>query len=146
MEKMKLMLVDDEEGFLVTTQKLLQRKGIDVTTAKSGADALEILAREEIHVVILDVKMPGMDGVATLKAIKSRNPRVEVIMFTGHASVESAVDGLMSGATDYLTKPYDINELVAKAEEAYARRRFREEKMRGTQDRATTPEGSKDKP
>jgi len=142
MEKMKLMLVDDEEGFLVTTKKLLQRKGIDVTTAKSGAEALEILEKEDIHVVILDVKMPGMDGVATLKAIKSRNPLVEVIMFTGHASVESAVDGLMSGATDYLTKPYDVNELVAKAEEAYSRRKFQEEKIRVAQ---TTAGGSKDK-
>lgn len=143
MQKMRLLLVDDEEGFLVTTRKLLQRKGIDVETAGSGAEALEILTREEIDVVILDVKMPGMDGVATLKAIKSRNPRVEVIMFTGHASVESAVDGLMSGATDYLTKPYDINELVAKAEEAYARRRFREENVRA-QNRPA-PQGPKNR-
>jgi DNA-binding NtrC family response regulator len=145
MEKMKLMLVDDEEGFLITTKKLLQRKGIDVTTAKSGADALEVLAKENVHVVILDVKMPGMDGVATLKAIKSRNPLVEVIMFTGHASVDTAVDGLMSGATDYLTKPYDINELLSKAEEAFARRKFQEEKIRVDQGRAESPGGSKDR-
>ncbi len=139
MDKMKLMLVDDEEGFLVTTKKLLERKGIHVIIANSGASALEMLAREDVHVVVLDVKMPGMDGVATLKEIKSRNPLVEVIMFTGHASVESAVDGLMSGATDYLTKPYDINELVAKAEEAYARRRYQEEKIRVAQSRTTLP-------
>jgi DNA-binding NtrC family response regulator len=145
MEKMKLMLVDDEEAFLITTKKLLERKGIHVTTASSGADALEILAREDVHVVILDVKMPGLDGVATLKAIKGMSPLVEVIMFTGHASVESAMDGLMSGATDYLTKPYDINDLVAKAEEAFARRKFQEEKLRISKNRSKTPDGSKDR-
>lgn len=145
MDEMKIMLVDDEEGFLVTTRKLLQRKGINVTTAMSGAEALEKLMVEEVHVVILDVKMPGMDGVAVLKAIKSRYPLVEVIMFTGHASVESAVDGLMSGATDYLTKPYDIDELVAKAEEAFARRKFQEEKIRVTQGRAVKEGSEKSK-
>ncbi|MBN1105973.1 MAG: response regulator [Deltaproteobacteria bacterium] len=131
MEEMKIMLVDDEEGFLLTTQKLLLRKGIRVTTATSGAEALEKLMQETIHVVVLDVKMPGMDGVTALKAIKSRFPQVEVIMFTGHASVDSAVSGLMSGATDYLTKPLDIEELVAKVQEAFARGRYPEEKRGG---------------
>ena len=112
MEKMKMMLVDDEERFLETTKKLLARKGYEVLTATSGSEALEKLMKENVHVVILDVKMPGMDGVATLKAIKSRYPLVEVIMLTGHATVESAEDGLKSGATDYLMKPADINELI----------------------------------
>ncbi|RPJ19807.1 MAG: response regulator, partial [Desulfobacteraceae bacterium] len=74
MDKMRLMLVDDEEGFLLTTKKLLERKGIQVTTAASGHEALEKLVGESVHVVILDVKMPGMDGVAVLKAVKSRYP------------------------------------------------------------------------
>jgi DNA-binding NtrC family response regulator len=100
MERMKIMLVDDEERFLATTQKLLTRKGIDVVTAASGAEALELLNRQNIHVVILDVKMPGMNGNETLKEIKTRFPLVEVIMLTGHATVESAIDGLKSGATD----------------------------------------------
>jgi DNA-binding NtrC family response regulator len=133
MDEMRIMLVDDEEGFLITTKKLLQRKGIQVTTAMSGSEALEKLMQETIHVVVLDVKMPGMDGVTALKAIKSRFPLVEVIMFTGHASVDSAVNGLMSGATDYLTKPLDIEELIAKVEEAFARGRYQEEKIRGEQ-------------
>ena len=130
MEAMKLMLVDDEERFLSTTKKLLERKGYEVLTATSGPQALEILRTTNVHVVILDVKMPGMDGNATLVEIKRQYPMTEVIMLTGHATVESAVDGLKSGAIDYLMKPTDIEDLVAKAEEAYARRQGLEEKIR----------------
>jgi DNA-binding NtrC family response regulator len=130
MSEMRIMLVDDEERFLRTTQKLLARKGIDVITATSGSEALDKLATADVHVVILDVKMPGMDGLATLKAIKSRYASVEVIMLTGHATVESAVDGLEAGAADYLMKPADIDELVAKAEEACTKRKVLEEKIR----------------
>jgi DNA-binding NtrC family response regulator len=130
MKEMKIMLVDDEERFLSTTKKLLERKGLQASTASSGSEALEKLMAENIHVVILDVKMPGMDGIATLKAIKAKHPLVEVIMLTGHATVESAVDGLKSGATDYLMKPTDIDELVTKAEEAFAKRKVLEEKIR----------------
>ncbi len=135
MEQMRMMMVDDEERFLSTTKKLLARKGYDVVTASNGAEALETLATQTIHVVILDVKMPGMDGVATLKEIKKRFPLVEVIMLTGHATVESAVDGLKSGATDYLMKPADIDELVSKAEEAFSKRKVLEEKIRVAQTR-----------
>ncbi|AOY58634.1 MULTISPECIES: response regulator [Desulfococcus] len=130
MEQMKMMLVDDEERFLTTTQKLLNKKGYDVQIASSGQEALEILERKIIHVVILDVKMPGMDGIETLKQIKSRFPLVEVIMLTGHATVESAVDGLKSGATDYLMKPTGLEELIRKAEEAFEKWKRMEEKIR----------------
>ena len=129
MEAMKLMLVDDEERFLSTTQKLLTKKGIDVITASSGAEAIEILQHKHIHVAILDVKMPGMDGNETLKEIKRQFPLVEVIMLTGHATVESAIDGLKSGATDYLMKPTDIDDLIAKAGEAFRKRQVLEEKI-----------------
>jgi DNA-binding NtrC family response regulator len=135
MEQMRMMLVDDEERFVSTTKKLLVRKGYEVLTASNGAEALETLATQTIHVVILDVKMPGMDGVTTLKEIKKRFPLVEVIMLTGHATVESAVDGLKSGATDYLMKPADIDELVSKAEEAFSKRKTLEEKIRVAQTR-----------
>jgi DNA-binding NtrC family response regulator len=128
--KMKMMLVDDEERFLETTKKLLERKGYQVATALSGSEALDKLQKEDIQVVILDVKMPGMDGMATLKAIKNRHPLVEVIMLTGHATVESAVEGLKSGAADYLMKPTDIEDLIRKAEGAYAKRQVLEEKIR----------------
>jgi DNA-binding NtrC family response regulator len=137
MDKMRIMLVDDEEGFLSTTKKLLERKGLHVITASSGQEALEKLVGEGVHVVILDVKMPGMDGVAVLKAIKSRYPMVQVVMLTGHGTVESALEGLRSGATDYLMKPIDIDELIAKADEAFARWQIMEEKIRAADRQAT---------
>ena len=130
MEKMKMMLVDDEERFLSTSRKLLLRRGFEVETATSGAEALEKLAALDIHVVILDVKMPGMDGIETLKTIKIRFPLVEVIMLTGHGTIESAVDGLKAGATDYLIKPTDVDDLILKAKEAFEKRQKLEEKIR----------------
>jgi DNA-binding NtrC family response regulator len=135
MEKIKMMLVDDEERFLETTRKLLAKKGYEAITATSGQEALEILKSKLIHVVILDVKMPVMDGIATLKEIKNRFPMVEVIMLTGHATVESAIEGLKSGATDYLIKPTDIDELIDKAEEAFKKRQQLEQKIRMAQTR-----------
>ncbi len=125
-----MMLVDDEERFLSTTKKLLSRKGYDVFTATSGAEALEELRVHNIHVVILDVKMPGMDGIETLRAIKRTYPLVEVIMLTGHGTIDSAVEGLKSGATDYLTKPTDVRDLIEKAEEAFEKRQVLEDKIR----------------
>jgi DNA-binding NtrC family response regulator len=130
MEQLKMMLVDDEERFLSTTRKLLEKKGFDVQTAASGSEALEMLRASPVHVVILDVKMPGMDGVATLREIKRQFPMVEVIMLTGHATVESAVDGLKSGAVDYLMKPADLEEIIEKATKAFNRRTDIEEKIR----------------
>jgi DNA-binding NtrC family response regulator len=130
-ETMKLMLVDDEERFLSSMVKLLNKKGYkDVITASNGREALEKLRLNPIQVVILDVKMPEMDGNITLREIKRQYPMVEVIMLTGHATVESAIDGLKSGASDYLIKPTDIDELVQKAEAAFARRQDLEEKIR----------------
>jgi len=133
METLKMMLVDDEKRFLETTRKLLNKKGYDAVTAESGAQALEMLRTEPVHVVILDVKMPGMDGNAALKKIKRLFPMIEVIMLTGHATVESAIDGLKSGACDYMMKPADIGEIIQKAEEAYARRRQLEFRIREAQ-------------
>jgi DNA-binding NtrC family response regulator len=130
MKTMKMMLVDDEERFLSTTQKLLTKKGYDVVTASSGMEALEQIRVQNVHVVILDVKMPGMDGNDTLKEIKRLYPLTEVIMLTGHATMESAIDGLKSGAIDYLMKPTDIDEIVRKAEEAFEKRQGLEEKIR----------------
>jgi DNA-binding NtrC family response regulator len=122
MEKMQIMLVDDEHRFLVTTSKLLTRKGYQVVTATSGAEALRKLTEAQVHVVVLDVKMPGMDGIASLKEIKKRFPDVEVILLTGHATLESAVEGLNAGACDYLMKPCNLDELLRKAQEIFEKR------------------------
>ena len=136
MSNFRIMLVDDEERFLSTTAKLLARKGYEVLTAGGGQEALAMLNQHHIPVVIMDVKMPGMDGVTALKEIKKLFPLVEVIMLTGNATVESAIDGLKSGAFDYLMKPCDIDELLDKATEAYEKRNRMEEKIRMAQTRS----------
>jgi len=131
LDKMKLMLVDDEERYLLTTAKLIKKKGIDVVTAQSGAQAMDLLKSHDIHVVILDIKMPGMDGFKTLRAIKTLYPPVEVIFFTGHATMDSAIEGLQFGAFDYIMKPADIDDILTKAYEAFGKRQRLEEKIRG---------------
>ncbi|MEW6203505.1 MAG: response regulator [bacterium] len=130
MNTVHLLLVDDEERFLSTTKTLLEKQGIDTTTVTNGFDALKIMDERAVDVVILDVKMPGMDGVETLSRIKQKHPLVEVIMLTGHASIESAVEGLKLGAFDYLVKPCDIPDLLAKIKEAYDKKRVMDEKIR----------------
>jgi len=110
MERAKLLLVDDETAFLDAMKKRLSKRGFHVETSESGMDAMERLedAHDDIEVVILDVKMPGIDGIETLREIKRKYPMVEVVMLTGHATVNSAIEGMKQGAFDYLMKPADI--------------------------------------
>jgi len=115
--KIKVLMVDDEEEFRTTTEKILQRKGFDTVLAANGEEAIDKL-NEQPDVVILDVKMPGMDGHQTLEEIKKRSPDVPVIMLTGHGALPSAREALKKGAFDYLAKPCDINILAAKIEDA----------------------------
>ncbi len=130
MSQANLLLVDDEVPFVETMTKRLKKRGFDILSAHSGQDALDQLSRHPgIEVVVLDVKMPGMDGIQTLEAIKHKYPITEVIMLTGHATVESAIDGMRLGAFDYLMKPCDMDQLVSKVEGAAARRRSHEEKI-----------------
>ena len=128
----KLLIVDDEERFLTTTKTLLQKRGITTFISTNGPKAMEILDSERIDVVILDVKMPGLDGIEVLRVIKKRHPLVEVIMLTGHASAESAVGGLNLGAFDYLMKPCEIQTLMDKVNEAYSKKEVAEKKVRQT--------------
>lgn len=125
-----VLLVDDEVPFVETMTKRLTKRKLEVITAFNGQEALEVLDKNaKIEVVILDVKMPGMDGVETLKEIKKRHPLVEVIMLTGHATVETAIDGMKLGALDYLMKPCEMDLLMAKVEEAAAKKRAQENKI-----------------
>lgn len=125
-----VLLVDDEVPFVETMTKRLTRRELDIITAFSGDEALgQLKAHPNIEVVILDVKMPGMDGIETLTEIKKAHPLKEVVMLTGHATVESAIDGMKKGAYDYLMKPCDIDTLVSKVTEAAARKRRQEEKI-----------------
>lgn len=126
----KLLFVDDETAFVEAMIKRLNIRDIEVTPAHSGPEALQRLAdKNDLEVVILDIKMPGMDGIEALRQIKSQFPLVEVIMLTGHATVESAIEGMKQGAFDYLMKPCDIDVLVEKVAEACARKRRQDEKI-----------------
>lgn len=130
MNQIKLLLVDDEKAFLDTITKRLEKRQVNVSAVYSGEDALTFLKeKEKIEVVVLDVKMPGMDGIQTLKEIKQAFPLVEVIMLTGHATVETAIMGMKIGAFDYLMKPCDIDQLLEKVAEAAEKKRHHEEKI-----------------
>jgi DNA-binding NtrC family response regulator len=114
----RVLLVDDEAAYAEALQKRLQLREFDTSCAASGELALERLAEATFDVVLLDVKMPGMSGIEALREIKRRHPEVEVIMLTGHASVDAAVEGMDEGAFDYLMKPVDLDDLVYKIEDA----------------------------
>jgi DNA-binding NtrC family response regulator len=125
-----IMLVDDEVPFVETTTKRLTIRNIETISAYSGEECLKKLKlHENLDVIILDVKMPGMNGIETLKEIKSTYPLVEVIMLTGHATIQAAIDGMKLGAYDFLMKPSDIEELVSKVETATQKKRDHEKKI-----------------
>jgi two-component system, OmpR family, response regulator VicR len=125
-----VLLVDDEVPFVETMTKRLGKRDLQVSTAFSGPEALEKLDKEsQVEVVILDVKMPGMDGIETLREIKRKHPLVEVVMLTGHATVETAIEGMRLGAFDYLMKPCDMEVLIKKVGGAASRRREQETKI-----------------
>jgi DNA-binding NtrC family response regulator len=124
-----VLLVDDELEFLETLVKRLTKRGLNISTAKSGEDALKIIGGKGIDVAVLDVRMPGMDGIQTLREIKKIDPLMEVIMLTGHASVEVAIEGMELGAFDYLMKPADIDELFYKLQDAFKKKTIQQEKI-----------------
>jgi DNA-binding NtrC family response regulator len=126
----KVLLVDDESSFVETLSRRLTLRKLDVQTAGSADEAFDILAREEFDVVVLDVKMPGTDGLTAIKTIKRRHPMVEVILLSGHANLEASVGGMALGAFDYLLKPVRLDELVYKLEDAHKHKSLQEEKIR----------------
>jgi DNA-binding NtrC family response regulator len=128
--KIRVLLVDDEEEFVETLAQRLEVREFDVTTALNGADALERLEDKEIDLVILDLQMPGEDGISVLRKIKELKPLVEVIMLTGHATVETAIEGMKLGAFDFLIKPTETEELVEKINRAFGRKSEQDERIR----------------
>jgi DNA-binding response OmpR family regulator len=126
----RLLLVDDEKDFVEPLAERLETRGFKVKTATSGDEAISSIEKEEIDVVILDVLMPGKDGIETLREIKRMKPLIEVIMLTGHATVQTAIQGMKLGAYDYLMKPTDINDLVEKVQMAHRRKAEQEERIR----------------
>ncbi len=122
----RVLIVDDEVEFLETLVKRLRKRKIEVDGVTGGEQAIERLKDAPVDIVVLDVKMPGMSGLETLREIKRVHPLLEVIMLTGHASVEVAVEGIDLGAFDYLMKPIDIDELLYKIQDAFKRKCLRE--------------------
>jgi DNA-binding response OmpR family regulator len=117
-----VLVIDDEIELLTSLERVLGRRDMEVFTASNGRHGLEILADELIDVVVLDCKMRGMDGFEVLRRIKGNHPSVEVILLTGHPTVDAALRGMRLGARDYLVKPPVINELVARIRAAFAKR------------------------
>ncbi|HHO47955.1 MAG TPA: response regulator [Desulfobacteraceae bacterium] len=126
---LRVLVVDDETDFLEMTVKRMQKKGIDTVGVMSGNEAVEKISNENFDVVLLDVKMPGMDGIETLREIKRVKPLVEVIMLTGHASVESGIEGMKLGAFDYLMKPMELDKILETIQDAHKKKQLQEEKI-----------------
>lgn len=130
MHKARILLVDDEEMFVEMLAERLEARGLEVTKSFDGDQALKLIRERDYDVVILDVLMPGKDGVDTLKEIKQLKPLTEVIMLTGHATVDTAIQGMKLGAYDYLLKPTETKDLFQKIQGAYKRKIEHEERIR----------------
>ena len=124
----KILLVDDEVEFTENMSRLLENRGYRVTAVNGGDDAIRALDREKFDVMVLDLKMPGMDGMTTLKEVKKLNLFTETLILTGHGTIETTREALKLGAYDYLTKPCEIDELVEKIEGAWEKKSDEEKK------------------
>lgn len=114
----KILLVDDEHEFITTLAERLELRGISARVVFDGESALEAVAAEEPHVMVLDVLMPGIKGLEVLERIKRTNPRVQVLLLTGHGSTRDGIEGMRLGAFDYMMKPLNIDTLIEKMESA----------------------------
>jgi len=118
MDRMKVLLVDDEEDLISTLAERLELRGIAAEAATTGAEAVDLVNEKEFDVVVVDVKMPGMDGLEVMRRIKARRPHMQVILLTGRGSEQESQAGLEEGAFDYLVKPINIEDLIQKMREA----------------------------
>jgi len=122
-DPIRLLIVDDEVGFVNILAKRLSRRNMEVTSAYTGTEAIQRLRKQDFDVAVLDLKMEEMDGIEVLKIFKKMDPKMVVIMLTGHGSEQAAREGIEFGAFDYLTKPCELEELLAKIREAYQERK-----------------------
>lgn len=118
----RVLLVDDDRGFLEALVKRLSRRGLQVTGTSSPEEALRSVSSEKFDAVILDLKMPGMDGIEVLRQMKLKQPELPVILYTGFGSVESSITAMRYGAMDFIEKPADINVLMDKIRKARGRK------------------------
>ena len=138
MDYFRALVVDDEPDFLETLVNRLGKRSIDTAGVRSGEEAIEVMKKKLFDVVILDIKMPGgMDGIETLREMKKIQPLAEVILLTGHASVETSIEGMKLGAFDYLIKPIKLEELLTKMAEAFEKKNAHDQKIRYRQDQGT---------
>ena len=128
MKDARILLVDDEAVFANNMSKLLTRRGYQVTAVNSGDEALRALMDTPYDVMVLDLKMPGMDGIATMHEMKKLGLFTEVLILTGHGSIDTALEAIQIGAYDYVTKPCEIAELVSKIEAAFERKAIKDKK------------------
>ena len=131
MDFFNVLVVDDEEDFVETFVNRLNKRKVPTTGVLSGEEAIELMKKKDFDVVILDIKMPGgMDGIETLREIKKIQPLAEVLLLTGHASVETSIEGMKLGAFDYVLKPVKLEELLPKLAKAFERKDAHDSKIR----------------
>lgn len=131
MDSFRVLVVDDEKDFLETIVNRLLKRDIEALGVPSGEEALELMKKKLFDVVVLDIKMPGgMDGIETLREMKKIQPLAEVILLTGHASVETSIEGMKLGAFDYLLKPVSLEDLMVKLAQAFEKKDIHEQKIR----------------
>lgn len=124
----RVLLVDDEELFVTALAKRMAKRGLSVDTAPDGTTALEMVRERGFDAIVLDLAMPGMDGIETLEKMLQLNPDLQVILLTGHGSVQAGVEAMKHGAVDFLEKPADFQELLQKIEQAAAKKMLLVEK------------------
>lgn len=129
MTRIKLLVVDDEPDFLKLIERRLTKRNIDVDTVTNGETALQYLGNYPVDVVVLDVRMPGMNGMEVLKQIRKRFPDVEVILLTGHGSIQSGIEGISQGAYDYILKPFSIDNLLERIRGAHEHAQLRKQRQ-----------------
>ena len=131
MDYFRVLIVDDEKPFVDTLVNRFNKRNIDATGVFSGEEALELMKEKLFDVVILDIKMPGgIDGIETLREIKKIQPLAEVLLLTGHASVETSIEGMKLGAFDYVLKPIKLEELLTKLAAAFEKKDAHDQKIR----------------
>jgi DNA-binding NtrC family response regulator len=128
MKDARILLVDDEVVFANNMSKLLTRRGYQVKAVNSGDEALRALMDNPFDVMVLDLKMPGMDGIATMQEMRKLGLSTEILILTGHGSIDTALEAIQLGAYDYVTKPVEIAELLSKIEAAFERKTIKDKK------------------
>ena len=116
----KILLVDDEKDFIEALGERMENRGMNVSTTTSAKDAIKMVEEETYDAIVLDLQMPEMDGIEALKAIKKINPDMQVILLTGHATVEKGIEVMKLGAMDLIEKPADIEAITEKIKKAQA--------------------------